>query len=125
SSYSNFLFQNNIFRIDNFNNGFFSGFLNISNFIFNHNLFMTNTAGATGSIASPNVVTKNTTFSNNIFVNINLSTNFDFCTFNSNLTFYSSVPPLTAPWTLLNNIDGGGNLNNVSPQIGAQTAVNA
>lgn len=124
NSYSNFLFQNNIFRIDNFNNGFFSGFLNISNFIFNHNLFMTNSAGATGSMASNNGFVKNTTFSNNIFVNINLSANFDFCTFNSNLTFYSSVPSLTAPWTLLNNIDGGGNLNNINPQISAQTAVN-
>lgn len=124
SSYSNFLFQNNIFRIDDFNNGFFSNFANISNFIFNHNLFMTDAPGATGSLASPNGFTKNLTFSNNIFVNINMSANFDFCTFNSNLTFYSSVPSLTAPWTLLNNVDGGGNLNNINPQISAQTAVN-
>lgn len=125
SSYSNFLFQNNIFRIDRFSNGFFNGFTNISNFIFNHNLFMTDAPGATGSMASNNDVAKNLTFSNNIFVNINLSANISFCTFNNNLTFYPSVPALTAPWTLLNNIDGGGNLNNVSPQIGAQTAVNA
>ena len=125
ASYANFLFQNNVFRIDAFNNGFFSGLLNISNFILNHNLFMTNAPGATGSVASPNGPAKNLTLSNNIFVNVNLNTNFTFCTFNNNLTFYPNIPVLTAPWTLNNNIDGGGNQNNINPQIGAQTAVNA
>ncbi|TCD26902.1 hypothetical protein EZ456_10235 [Pedobacter psychrodurus] len=127
NSYSNFLFQNNIFRIDGFNNGFLSGFLNISNFIFNHNLFMTNAPGAAGSLAVNNGVAKTLTFSNNIFVNINLNSGIESCTFNSNLTFYSSVPALTAPWAagnVANNIDGGGNLNNVNPQMAAQTAVN-
>lgn len=124
SSYSNFLFQNNIFRIETFNNGFFSNFLNTSNFIFNHNLFMTNAAGATGSLAVSNGVAKTLTFSNNIFVNINLNSGIESSTFNNNLTFYSSVTALPAPWTVNNNIDGGGNLNNVNPQMAAQTAVN-
>ena len=123
SSYSNFLFQNNIFRINDFNNGFFANFLNISNFIFNHNLFMTNAPGTTGSIAS-NTTAKNLTFSNNIFVNINLNTGLQFCTFNNNLTYYPALAALSAPWTLNNNIDGGNNLNNVNPQIAAQTSVN-
>jgi hypothetical protein len=124
ASYSNFLFQNNIFRIDSFNNGYFSGFLNISNFIFNHNLFMTNAPLSSGSLAVNNGVAKNLTLSNNIFVNVNLNSGIEFCTFNNNLTFYSSVPALAAPWTVNNNIDGGGNLNNINPQMAAQTAVN-
>lgn len=123
SSYSNFLIQNNIFRIESFNNSFFSGFNLISNFIVNHNLFFTNAPGSSGSSVARNGVL-NTIFSNNIFVNINLSFNLDFCTFNKNLVLYTSVPALPAPWTVANNIDGGGNLNNVNPQIADQISVN-
>ncbi|RZL53037.1 MAG: hypothetical protein EOO93_21465, partial [Pedobacter sp.] len=83
SSYSNFLFQNNIFRIGGFNNGFIANFNNVSNFIFSHNLFMTDAPGAGGSNAS-NATAKNLTFSNNIFVNINLNTGIEFSTFNNN-----------------------------------------
>lgn len=123
-SYSNFLIQNNIFRMDVNNNGFFIGFNNISNFIINHNLFVTNAPGATGSSISNNNDINNATFSNNIFVNINLNTGPKLCTFNNNLTFYTEVAALPAPWLVGNNIDGGGNLNNVSPQIADQAIVN-
>lgn len=126
SSYSNFLFQNNIFRIGGFNNGFIANFINVSNFIFSHNLFMTDAPGAGGSNAS-NALARNLTFSNNIFININLNTGIEFSTFNNNLTFYPTIAALPAPWAagnVANNSDGGGNLNNINPQMAAQTAVN-
>ena len=124
-SYSNFLIQNNIFRIDAFSNGFFNGFKNISNVIINHNLFYTNAPGTTGSLMFTSEC-KGLLLTNNIFVNMNVGANLSFSTFNNNLTFYPNIAVLPGPWTINNNIDGGSsNLQNVNPGMVAQTAVNA
>ncbi len=124
-SYSNFLFQNNVFRIGNFNNGVTSGLNNASNFIFDHNLFYTNQPGTSGSTVFRNAASKFLTITNNVFVNMDVASDLSQSTFNNNITFYrSDVVVPEAPWLVNDNIDGGGNHHNVNPQLTAQDEVN-
>lgn len=117
---SNWIVQNNVF----YNSGI-KGFLTVSNFLVNHNLFYNSVSfGAFSSGSTDRIV--NLTIQNNIFCKAepvsgtnNGAVN---CTFRNNLTYNTSA---VAPWTLNNNIDGGGNILNQNPQMTAQTQVNS
>jgi len=124
ASYSNLLFHNNTFRIDNSNNGCFTGLANSSAVLLDHNLFYTNAAGANGSPIFVNTVTRFLTLTNNVFVNMNVGNSLEKSTFNNNITFYSGIAPNPAPWTIGENIDGGGNVNATDPKLTAQVEIN-
>jgi hypothetical protein len=69
-------------------------------------------------------------FSNNIFNQSNAGINVSFSTFTNNITNNITLNSVNAvsnatPWAVNSNVDGGGNVSNQSPQLAAQTSVNA
>lgn len=115
STYQNFLFQNNIFFENGASSGNISGFVNSINVLFNHNLWY----GSSGrSCFEANC--KSLLLTNNIFVNRNAASNNSLSIFNNNITLNAGV---NNPWAVNNNVDGGGNVTNQSPQMVAQSAV--
>lgn len=131
ASYTNFLFQNNIFY---FNAAVLpsqiSSLTNSVNVRFDHNLFYSNNnaGGSVVSVFGSNCRFLN--FSNNIFNQANAGLNVSFSTFTNNITNNITLNSSNAvsnatPWSVNNNVDGGGNIANQSPQLSAQTAVDA
>ncbi len=120
TTYQNFLFQNNdFFENGSAVNGNIAGFTNSLNVLFNHNLWY-----GPGS-ASRDCFSSNCQFmllTNNIFVRRNAASSNSNSTFNNNITFNAVN---NTPWASNGNTDAGGNVNNLDPQMVAQTAVNA
>ncbi len=128
NSYSNMLFHNNIFLIQTFNNGCFTGLNNTGGILIDHNLFYTDAPGATGSPIFTANSNRFLTITNNIFVNMDAGSGISSSTYNNNITFYSAASittPPAAPWTINSNINGGGNVNATNPQMVSQASVNA
>ena len=121
-NYTNILFHNNVFRT----NGFASiyGLANATGVLIDHNLFYLESPAVTNLGVFDNNC-RFLTITNNVFVNVNASTQLSLSTFNNNILFYPSIAAQSAPWTVNNNINGGGNVNGINPQLSAQTAVNA
>lgn len=119
-SFSNFLFQNNIFyETGCCVNGSITGFTNTSSILFDHNLWYGPGSGSRLCFAS------NCRFlllTNNIFVGRDAATNNSFSTFNNNITFNAGI---NNPWAVNSNTNGGGNVENQDPQMAAQASVNA
>ncbi len=122
STYQNFLFQNNYFyesgccRDGNLGGGWF----NAVNVLFNHNLWFGPATGTRN--VTDNNVNRFLTFSNNIFVRRNFNGRVSSTTFNNNITFNAGV---NAPWSAATNVNGGGNVENLDPQMADQPSVNA
>jgi hypothetical protein len=115
SVFHNMLFENNVFRSNNC-------IINLTapgstNILFNHNLFYAPDV-ATGNIFSGVSLAM---FTNNIFVDRNFNSTVTLCTFIDNLTFACSP---NNPWSANGNVDGGGNIENMDPQMADQAAVN-
>jgi len=127
-TYTNFLFQNNMF--------FFAasftqvqGLTNAVNIRFDHNLFYSsnNSAGGTFSVFSSNC--RFLTFSNNVFNQANAGNNVSFSTFTNNITNNITLNSANAasnatPWAVNSNVDGGGNIANQNPAMVNQTVIN-
>ena len=124
STYQNFLFQNNYFYESGCcRDGNIGGFFNSINVLFDHNLWFGPGGGVRNAFSNS---CRFLTITNNIFVRRNGSSNNSNSVFNNNITFYpaGSVNP-GAPWTLNGNTNGGGNQDNLDPQMAAQASVNA
>jgi hypothetical protein len=118
-TYTNFLFQNNLFFANTCCTG--SGITSLTNAVnvrFDHNIFYADNSGAVlfGGIC------RFLTLSNNIFNNRNAAGNLSFSTFNNNIT---SNTTQNAPWSVNSNVDGGGNVSGQNPQMVDQAQVNA
>jgi hypothetical protein len=126
-TYQNFLFQNNLFFINN-NVKFFS-LTNAINVRLDHNLFYSNNNGGGGNYQFFNNC-RFLTLTNNIFNQVNVGLGLSFSTFNNNLTNNlllnnSNAVSNATPWAVNNNVDGGGNVANQNPGMVDQTQVNA
>lgn len=129
-TYTNCLFQNNMFF---FPNGALANqinnFFNAINIRFDHNLFYSNNNGSGSNI----FVFSNSrflSFSNNIFNQANVSSGVSFSTFNNNITNNITLNSANAtgnatPWDVNSNVNSGGNVANTSPGMVDQTAVNS
>jgi hypothetical protein len=107
-TYTNFLFQNNLFFSNTCCTGAgVAGLTNAINIRFDHNIFYSDN---TGAVLFSNC--RFLTLTNNIFNNRNAGTNLSFSTFNNNITFLSTQD---APWSINNNVDGGGNVAGQNP----------
>ncbi|HZY78286.1 MAG TPA: hypothetical protein VFE50_02100 [Cyclobacteriaceae bacterium] len=131
ATYQAFLFQNNYFLFQTCCLGQqFGGLTNSVNVRFDHNLFTsTNNAGGS-TVAVFNSNCRFLSFSNNIFNQANVGLNVSFSTFNNNITNNvtlnnSNATSNATPWAVNSNVDGGGNVANQSPQMAAQTDINA
>lgn len=130
-TYQAFIFQNNIFFHQLCCIGsVINGLTNASNVRFDHNLFYStnNASGNTASMFGTNC--RFLSFTNNVFNQSNVGNNVSFSTFNNNITNNITLNSINAvsnatPWAVNSNVDGGGNVSNQSPQLTAQTAVNA
>ncbi len=130
ATYTNCLFQNNMFF---FPNGALSsqinGLFNAINIRFDHNLFYSNNNGGGSNI----FVFSNSrflSFSNNIFNQANVSSGVSFSTFNNNITNNVTLNNANAtgnatPWDVNSNVNSGGNVANTSPGMADQTAANS
>lgn len=116
ATFENFLFENNIFRSNDYA---ILDFFNAVNVLFNHNLWFANASTDQNIIYN----TRQVLFTNNIFINRQFNANAPLtqCTFINNLTFSCDI---NTPWTFNGNIDGGGNVANMDPQMVDQAAVN-
>lgn len=137
TTYSGYVFEGNVFQIalkgastsiylnlvlrnNDFCNGYAQTFNNPnSTILFDHNLWY----GPSGSSASECFFDcSHLSITNNIFVKRNAATNNSFSTFNNNITFNAGN---NSPWLSNGNIDGGGNVSNMDPQMVAQSSVNS
>ncbi len=120
TSFTNFVFQNNIFYgISTIGNVL--GFLYCTNVLFDHNLWY----GPSGTNTSPcfGSACRNLLLTNNIFVHRNAATNNTLSVFNKNITFGAGV---NNPWdSTYSNSNAGGNIANQNPQMFNQDSVNA
>lgn len=118
---SNLTIRNNVFRRGALIPGGISVCINDfsveSNVVVDHNLFY----GSNNDMLCFNNCSQ-FVISNNLFVRGGsvLSANSTFNTFNNNLTFQTTT---NTPWVGNNNVDGGGNLANRSPDLFDQAAV--
>lgn len=121
ATFTNFLFQNNIFYgIPCCTSASISGFANSVNVRLNHNIFI----GPAGTFP---VFSSNCRFlilTNNVFVNRNPATGLSFSTFSNNITFNCGSTGDTA-WIRNSNVDGGGNIAAQDPQMTDQATINA
>ncbi|HYO22638.1 MAG TPA: hypothetical protein VER36_09540 [Flavisolibacter sp.] len=115
-SLENMLFQNNIFYHSGVVTSPIYGFHNTVNVLFDHNLFY---GTANRPVFGNN--TRFVTLSNNIFSRVNVANDLTNASFYNNITFNTNND---APWTVNGNVDGGGNLAGVDPQMAAQASVN-
>lgn len=114
ANFSNFIWRNNVFR-NALNGRCFGFFESTANMLIDHNLFYTSSASLTVFNTCSNFL-----ITNNVFVKSN-SAGASNSVFNNNLTFNT---PNNTPWTVNNNVDGGGNVTNLDPQMADQASVN-
>ena len=120
STYQNFLFQNNYFYESGCCiGGNANGFFNSINVLFNHNLWFGPASGTRDAFAGN---CRFLSITNNIFVRRQAANQNSSSTFNNNITFNAGN---NTPWASNGNVDGGGNVSNLDPQMVDQTAVNA
>lgn len=120
STYQNFLFQNNYFyETGCCVSGNINGFTSSVNVLFNHNLWF-GPGSATRDCFSGNC--RFMSITNNIFVRRNAANQNSLSTFNNNITFNAGT---NNPWAVNGNVDAGGNVINLDPQMVDQAAVNA
>src|SRR5574343_207717 len=121
STFSNILFQNNVFHG---NQGYISysvvGLTNCVNVRFDHNLFYGD--GTTGGAPVFGNNCRFMTLTNNIFNERNPASGVSFTTYNNNITYNCSADGGTA-WIRNNNVDAGGNIAAQRPQMADQAAV--
>jgi hypothetical protein len=119
ATYTNFLFQNNLFFANTCCTG--AGITSLTNAVnvrFDHNIFYADNSGAV--LFSSNC--RFLTLSNNIFNNRNAAGNLSFSAFNNNITSNTTE---NSPWSVNSNVDGGGNISGQNPQMVDQAQVNA
>lgn len=130
-TYQAFLFQNNLFfhQVCCIGN-MITGLVNTVNVRFDHNLFYStnNSGGNTAAMFGGNC--RFLSLSNNVFNQSNAGLNVSLSTFNNNITNNITLNSVNAasnatPWAVNSNVDGGGNVANQNPQMGAQASVNA
>ena len=112
SIYSNVLVQNNVIYATN--SGIYN-FNNTSSFLFDHNLVYNGQYAFLGSryiLATNNIFVERTSAATTSWG--------EFNTFTNNITYNCGQ---NSPWTINNNIDGGGNISNQNPQMVDQVAV--
>ncbi len=119
-NFSNFLFQNNLF----FENGCcvganISGFTNTSSIMFDHNLWYGPGSGSRDCFVGN---CRFLTLTNNVFVRRNAAAQNSSSTFNNNITFNAVN---NTPWLSNGNVNSGGNVDNLDPQMVDQATVNA
>jgi len=129
-TYTNFLFQNNLFFFQFFLSANILSLTNAVNIRFDHNLFYSsnNSSGGNPTIFGGGIC-RFLTFSNNIFNQANVGSNVSLSTFNNNITnnitLNSANATLNAtPWAVNGNVDGGGNVANQNPGMVDQTIIN-
>jgi len=116
SFFHNILFENNVFVCSNCLTNFQNG--GSTNILFNHNLFFADDGFPSSLFSGLSLAL----FTNNIFVERIINSSVLQCTFINNLTFNCVV---NNPWSAANgNIDGGGNIENMDPQMVDQAGVN-
>lgn len=117
STFTNFIFQNNIFY-SNTNNNNIANFSNCVNVLFTHNLFYGPENFASDVFYGP---CKGIVVNNNIFIHRNAASFGSNNTFTNNITLDAGD---NTPWASNGNIDAGGNISNQDPQMVDQTSVN-
>jgi hypothetical protein len=121
TTYQNFLFQNNEFYENGtVRSGNLNGFFNSVNVLYNHNVWFGPGSGTRDVATSSN--NRFLSFTNNIFVRRNPANSISSSTYTNNITFNAGT---NNPWAVNSNVDGGGNVENLDPQMANQTAVNA
>lgn len=120
-TFSNILFQNNIFHG---NQGYISysvgGLTNVVNVRFDHNLFYGD--GTTGGAPAFGNNCRFMTLTNNVFNERNPASGVSLSTYNNNITYNCGTIGDTA-WIRNSNVDAGGNIAAQNPQMADQTAV--
>lgn len=114
STFSNFIWRNNVFR-NALNGRCFGFFENTANMLVDHNLFYTSNSSLTVFVTCSSFLV-----TNNVFLKSNAA-GASNSVFNNNLTFNT---PNNSPWAVNNNVDGGGNVSNLDPQMADQTNIN-
>ena len=129
-TYTNFLFQNNLFYLQVCCQSFQINSLNNSvNIRFDHNLFYSsNNAG--GNTVSVFNNCRFLNFSNNIFNQANVGNTVSSSTFTNNITNNITLNSANAasnatPWVVNGNVDGGGNVANQNPAMVDQVMINS
>ena len=129
-TYTNFLFQNNLFFLQICCLSYqINGLTNSVNVRFDHNLFYSsnNAGGNNGFAFATNC--RFLSFSNNIFNQVNVGSSVSLSTFTNNITNNITLNSANAvsnatPWAVNSNVDGGGNVANQSPAMTDQTVIN-
>jgi hypothetical protein len=119
SSYSNCIFQNNIFFHDVSYTANIYGLTNSQGVLFDHNLFYFGGQSGNGVVFAGDC--RGLIISNNIFVRRDASANCTSSTFNNNITYNAGV---NDPWTAAHGNIGANNVANQDPQMADQVAVN-
>ena len=129
-TYTNFLFQNNLFFLQVCCLSYqINGLTNSVNVRFDHNLFYSsNNANGNNTFAFANNC-RFLSFSNNIFNQLNVGSNVSLSTFTNNITNNITLNSANAasnatPWAVNSNVDGGGNVANQNPAMVDQTVIN-
>jgi hypothetical protein len=118
-TYTNFVFQNNVYNINSCCVSYFmGGLVNTVNILFDHNIFVSNSPAYNFASTS-----RFLTFSNNIFINSNPASGVSFSSYNNNIT-YGCGPIGDTAWIRNSNVDNGGNKAGQNPQMVDQTAAN-
>lgn len=117
NSYTNCLFQNNIFYSNNALTANVYGLANCTNVLFDHNLWYGPSAGSSPCFSGGCTLLSLT---NNIFVRRNAASNCSSSDFHNNITFNCDV---LTPWASNGNT-GSGNVADQDPQMVDQLAVN-
>jgi hypothetical protein len=128
-TYTNFLFQNNLFFYQPFFTHQINGLANAVNVRFDHNLFYSSNNSSGGNVIIFGPSTRFLSISNNIFNQTNVGTNVSLSTFNNNITNNitlnsANVTFNATPWAVNGNVDGGGNVANQNPGMADQTIIN-
>lgn len=123
ATYENFLFQNNLFYSNSCcTNNSIAGLVNSVNVRFDHNLFYQFSSGNVDVFGSN---CRFLTLTNNIFNERNAASALSFSTFNNNITYNAGTAAGDEPWTVNGNVDGGGNVSNQNPEMADQVSVDA
>jgi len=115
--FHNLLIENNVFEVAAEALRLLNNAAN-TNVLINHNLFFTGASSPNNTLQFVSFCL----FTNNIFVENALASGPSQCTFINNITF-TCTP--NNPWSINSNINGGGNVEDMDPQMVDQAAVNS
>jgi hypothetical protein len=118
NTYTNCLFQNNIFYHNIATTANIYGLTNCNGVLFDHNLFYGPSSGSGVVFAGD---CRSLLITNNIFVRRNAAAQCTSSTFNNNITYNAVVD---TPWTAAHGNIGANNVAGQNPQMFDQAAVN-